>query len=93
MLFYLVVDQTATSTNVSGCCKFFFCRFTLKKYFKLKNPYFLKIQSFLYVLRIHFNCLHSQVNNLNDKEREQTFFYSQSNILEKFKGWLLANWS
>ena len=39
MLFYLVADQTATGTHVSGCY-IIFSMFTLEKYFMLKNPFF-----------------------------------------------------
>ena len=51
-------------------------------------------------LKIHFDCFHNQVNNLDDMEREQHFnghkIYGHPNImakiwniLEKFKCWLL----
>ena len=37
--FFVVADQTATSTHISGCCNIFFI-FTLKKFFMLYNPFF-----------------------------------------------------
>ena len=67
MLFYLVVDQTATSTHVDGCYNIFFM-FTLKKYFMLKNPYFFKL--YYYVLKTHSDCFNSHVNNLDEIERD-----------------------
>ena len=75
MFFYLVVDQTATSTHVSACYNIFFI-FTLKKYFLLRDPFF-NIQSF----KTHLDCFNSQVNNLDDMEREQLFFYSGHKVI------------
>ena len=47
--------------------------FTLKKHFILQNPFFLQYK-ILYVLKTHFDCFNSQVNNLDDMEREQLFY-------------------
>ena len=46
--------------------------FTLKKYFMLKN-YILKFKV-LYVLKTLLDCFNSEVNNLDDMEREQLFY-------------------
>ena len=38
----------------------------------LKNPFFkFKV---LHVLKTHFDCFNSQINNLNDMERQQIFY-------------------
>ena len=46
MLLYLVVDQIATSTHVSGCNYIFYV-----------------------YTQTHFDCVNSQVNNLDDMKR------------------------
>ena len=51
---------------------FLFLMFTLKKYFMLKKYFFLNFKV-LYVLKTHFEYFNSQVNNLDDMEREQIF--------------------
>ena len=72
MLFYWVVDQTATRTHVRGCYNIFFM-VTLKKYFMLKKLFFFFKFKVLYVLKTNFDCFNSQVNKLDDMEREQLF--------------------
>ena len=50
----------------------------------LKNP-FLKFKA-LYTLTTHFDCLNSQVNNLDYMERKQVFFKGiRQYFLEKLK--------
>ena len=70
MLFYLVVDQTAASTYVSGC-HICLCLHS-KNILVIKNPFFkFKV---LYVLKTHFDWFNSHVNNLEDMARELLFY-------------------
>ena len=50
-----------------------FFTFTLKKYFMLNNPFF-NSKCYMNVLKTHFDCFNSRVNNLDDMEREQRFY-------------------
>ena len=45
---------------------------------------------YVYVLKTHFDCLNSQVNNLDDMEREQLVYRYKAIFWEKLKHWLLA---
>ena len=65
----MLVDQTATSTHVSGCY-IFFIMFTLKNYFMSKHSFFLKFKALQYVLKTYFDSLNISVNNLDDMESE-----------------------
>ena len=67
MLFYLVSEQTTSSTHVMSVC-------TLKKYFMLKNLFFFKFKV-LNVIKTHFDYFNSQKNNLNAMERKGTTFF------------------
>ena len=64
MLFYLVVDQTAANTNVSGWYNIFFYVYT-HKIFYVKKTFFFTFKA-LYVLKTHFDCFNTQANNLDD---------------------------
>ena len=67
MFFYLVDDQTAASTHVSGDHNIFFYVYT-QKIFYVKKLFFFKFKV-LYVLKTRFNYFNSQVNSLDDMER------------------------
>ena len=45
-----------------------------KKIFYVKKSYFSFQLKVLYILKTHFDCVSSQVYNLDDMEREQHFY-------------------
>ena len=68
MLCYLVDDHTATSKHVSVCYNIFFFIFVYtQKIFYVKKIIFFNAN----VLKTHFDCLNSQINNFENMERDR----------------------